>query len=189
MSISSIDWLSVLLLLLLAADFIVGFRRGLVRQVIDFAGIIVAILAAMRYWESAAAILERWFSGLRPPGSNLVGFLVVLIIALIIVDLIGHALSELAKAPGVSLVNGFGGAALRVARGCLLISLVLSLVMSLNLKGVDQAVHASALAMKLREFAPSVWNHLERFIPDDLAIPGLGGSRDGTAKPANRGVI
>ncbi len=189
MSVSSMDWLSVVLLLILAADFIVGFRRGLVHQVIDFAGIILAILAAMRYWKLVAALLERWFPALNPPGSNMLGFLVVLVAALVVVDLLGHALSELAKAPGVSMVNGFGGAVLRVARGCLLISIVLSLAMSLNLEAVNRAVRSSELAMRLTQFAPSVWRSLDRFIPDDLVIPGLGGARDGTSKPANRGVI
>ncbi|HON42172.1 MAG TPA: CvpA family protein [Bacillota bacterium] len=189
MNVSSIDWLSAVLLLMLAADFIVGFRRGLVRQVIDFAGIILAILAAMRYWRPVAALLERWFAALNPPASNMLGFLAVLIVALVVVDLLGHALSELAKAPGVSLVNGFGGALLRVARGCLLISVVLSLVMSLNLRAVNDAVRSSELAMRLTGFAPSVWKSLDRFIPDDLVIPGLGGSGDGATKPANRGVI
>ena len=189
MSVSSIDWLSVVLLLMLAADFIIGFRRGLVRQVVDFAGIILAILAAMRYWKPVAALLETWFSALNPPASNMVGFLAVLIAALVVVDLLGHALSELAKAPGVSLVNGFGGAVLRVARGCVLISVVLSLVLSLNLKVVNQAVRSSELAMRLTGFAPSVWKSLGRFIPDDLVIPGLGGSGDGAVKPADRGVI
>jgi len=89
----------------------------------------------------------------------------------------------------VSLVNGFGGALLRVARGCLLISVVLSLVMSLNLRAVNDAVRSSELAMRLTGFAPSVWKSLDRFIPDDLVIPGLGGSGDGATKPANRGVI
>ncbi len=189
MSVSSLDWLSALLLLILAADFIVGFRRGLVRQVIDFAGIIIAILAATRYWKPAAALLEKWFAKLSPTASGLVGFLAVLIIALIIVDLIGHALSELAKAPGVSLINGFCGAAVRVARGCLLISIVLSLAASLNLAPVNQAVNRSELATRLSRFAPSVWHHLDRLIPDGLVIPGLGGSKDGTGEPTNRGVI
>jgi hypothetical protein len=87
------------------------------------------------------------------------------------------------------MVNGFGGAVLRVARGCLLISIVLSLAMSLNLEAVNRAVRSSELAMRLTQFAPSVWRSLDRFIPDDLVIPGLGGARDGTSKPANRGVI
>ena len=107
-SVSSIDWLSAVLLLMLAADFIVGFRRGLMRQVIDFAGIILAILAAMRYWKPVAALLERWFSALNPPASNMVGFLAVLIAALVVVDLLGHALRSWPRR-GVSLVNGFGG--------------------------------------------------------------------------------
>jgi len=188
-NVSSIDWLSAVLLLILAADFIVGFRRGLVRQVIDFAGIILAILAAMRYWRPVAALLERWFGALNPPASNMLGFLAVLIAALVVVDLVGHALSELARAPGVSLVNGFGGAMLRVARGCMLISIILSLVLSLNLKAVNQAVFSSELAMRLAEFAPSVWKSLDRFVPDHLVIPGLGGSGDGATEPASRGVI
>jgi uncharacterized membrane protein required for colicin V production len=119
----------------------------------------------------------------------MLGFLAVLIVTLVVVDLLGHALSELAKAPGVSLVNGFGGALLRVARGCLLISIVLSLAMSLNLKAVNQAVRSSELAMRLTRFAPSIWKSLGRFVPDDFVMPGLGGSGDGTSKPASRGVI
>lgn len=189
MNVSSMDWLSVILLLILAGDFIVGFRRGLVRQVVDFAGIIVAILAATRYWKPVAASFGHWFPRLSPSVSNLIGFLAVLIAAMVVADLTGHALSALAQAPGISLVNGFGGAALRVARGCLLISVILSLVMSLNLNAVNQAVNSSPLAERLVKFAPSVWKYVGRFVPSDLVIPGLGGSGNGVVKPSNRGVI
>lgn len=186
---ASLDWLSMVLLVMLAADFVVGFKRGFVRQLFDLVGIIIAVLAAVRYKEIATAYVMAWMPNIRPVVGTVMGFLAVLFGTLLLVELISHALGLVASAPGVSVLNNLGGAALRVGRGCLLISVALTLVLSLNIPAVTRAVERSELAMRLVRFAPAVWTEFRDYVPHELGIPGTGGLEDGTVKPGDRGVL
>ncbi|MEA4882506.1 MAG: CvpA family protein [Clostridia bacterium] len=189
MSLSSIDWLSAVLLFILASDFVVGFSRGLVRQAAGLIGAVLAVLAGARFYRAVGTVLLAWFPKLRQPAPDVLGFLGVFVAIMIIVDLIGHGLSTVMKAPGLSALNGLGGAALRVARGCLLISIVLVVAVSVGLPDVNRTIERSPLAVQLLRFAPAVWGELERFIPPDLTIPGLGGTKGFDIKPGNRSVL
>lgn len=189
MNVSSLDWLSIVLMVILVADFVVGFRRGFVKQLFDFAGIIIAILVAVNQWQAASNLLQKWFPNLRPPGSNMVGFLALLIITLVIVDLIGQALASAVSGSGISTLNSFGGAALRVVRSCLIISVVLVALVSLKIPSLTRAVESSPVAMRIIKVAPSIWDGFEKFMPENFYLPGLGGSRNEPAKPGSGGVI
>jgi len=189
LNVSSLDWLSIVLLVILVADFIVGFRRGFVKQLFDFAGIIIAILVAVNRWQAASNMLQRWFPNLRPPGANMVGFLALLIVTLVVVDLIGQALSSAVSGSGVSALNSFGGAALRIARSCLIISVVLVALVSLRIPSLTRAVESSPVAMRMIKVAPSIWDGFEKIVPEDFHLPGLGGSKHEPVKPGSGGVI
>jgi uncharacterized membrane protein required for colicin V production len=173
LTVSSLDWLSIVLLVILVADFVVGFRRGFVKQLFDFAGIIIAILVAINRWQTASDLLQKWFPSLRPPGANMVGFLALLIITLLLVDLIGQALASAVSGSGISTLNSFGGAALRIVRSCLIISVVLVALVSLNMPSITRVVESSPVAMRIIKVAPSIWDGFEKFMPENLYIPGL----------------
>lgn len=189
MNVSSLDWLSIVLLVIMLIDFIVGFRRGFVRQLFDFAGIIIAILIAVNQWQVASGLLQKWFPKLRPPGADMAGFLALLIITLLVIDLIGQALSSAVSSSGISTLNCLGGAALRVLRACLIISVILVALVSLKIPGFTKTVESSPVAMRIIKVAPSIWDGFEKFLPEQFHIPGLGGSKHEPVKPGSSGVI
>jgi uncharacterized membrane protein required for colicin V production len=189
LTVSSLDWLSIVLIVILVADFVVGYRRGFVRQLFDIAGIIIAILVAANRWQGASGLLQKWFPKLRPPGAHMVGFLALLIITLVVVDLMGQALSSAVSASGVSALNCFGGAALRILRSCLIISIVLVALVSLRIPSLTRTVESSPVAMKIIKVAPSIWDGFEKFMPEQFRPSGPGGAKGEPAKPGGGGFI
>lgn len=188
MRLWGIDWLSGVILLLLAIDFIVGFRRGLIRQVFDLLGIVLALLAAIKLGPSVAG---SFVAPLIPAASDqalsVLGFVVVFLAVLAVMEVASHGIGLIAKVPGLSVINGLGGALFRVARGAILISIVLSLIVALEIPAADELVRDSAIAQTLQPVAGIFWSELKDYIPGGLGIPDTGGGQRVEPQPAQPG--
>jgi membrane protein required for colicin V production len=181
-NVSSIDWLSAVILVLIAIDFIMGFRKGLVRQVIDLVGIIVAILAALRLYPSVGQFVGRLIGGMSQAAANVVGFIIVFVGMAILVELVGYAVSLVMRLPGLSFLNSMGGAVFGVARAVLVISVVLVVLSSLHIPSVTATIERSPVAVRIREVAPFFYKQFDRMIPEAPPAPGPGGPKSGDLK-------
>ena len=91
--LANIDWLSAAILVILVADLVLGFRRGLIRQVFDLVGIIVAVLAAIRFGPDVSS------NGLECRAGGVGGrFVIVLLGTLVQTDC--SAMSASCEVPG-----------------------------------------------------------------------------------------
>jgi len=188
--LANIDWLSAAILVILVADLVLGFRRGLIRQVFDLVGIIVAVLAAIRFGPDAADALVRMaFPRVSAQVASVLGFVIVLLGTLALTELLSYGVGLIARVPGVSVLNNLLGALFRVVRGMILISVALSLLSALQLPAVDSAIARSSLAQSLKPVAGILWNEVKDYIPDHLGIPGIGGVEDGQPQQDGGGML
>lgn len=185
---SGMDWLSIVILVLLAIDFIIGFKRGLIRQVFDLLGIVLAVLAAARFGPAATVSIVR---PLLPAASeqvvSVLGFVVVFLATLVVMELVSHGVGLIAKMPGLSVLNGLGGALFRVARGAILISVVLSLVVALEIPAAGELIQGSSIAQTLQPVAGLLWSELKDYVPGGLGIPDTGGYQNVEPQPSQPG--
>ena len=59
------NWLDVVLLFILAASIVTSFRKGLTREVIGLASVVLALVLGIEFYGSAGSLLSSYVSGLR----------------------------------------------------------------------------------------------------------------------------
>ncbi len=120
----------ILVIAILAWLFIVGFKRGLIRQVLEVAGIIVAFLAAFYL----AHVLAVWIEGKTSADYRISLALTAMAIfmgIIIGVHFVGHGLQKLFGLTIMGMFDRVAGGLFGALKGALIVSLVLSLIMVL----------------------------------------------------------
>lgn len=102
-----INWFDFILIAVLLISLILGFIKGLIRQVIGILAVVGGLILASLYYSRVAKILywlvssELW--------SNLLGFIIIFIAVLFIGWLVGLLFSKLMKGPFKFLNHFLGG--------------------------------------------------------------------------------
>jgi len=122
------DWptVDVVVAVLLVVLAVRGWVRGLVREVLDVAGLVLGILVAFRLSGPFGDALAARF-GLAPEIARLGAGLVLMVIVGAGLGLAARALGLLARLPGLSLPNRALGAGFAAAGGALAVLLFASL--------------------------------------------------------------
>lgn len=111
----------------IAALLIRGWVRGLVREVLDLAGLVLGVIVAFRMSGPFGGFLAERFD-LAPEMARLGAGFVLMIVVGSGMGLLAHALGLVVRLPGLSLPNRLLGAAFSGLRGVLLTLVVVSLL-------------------------------------------------------------
>jgi membrane protein required for colicin V production len=125
-----LEIIRIAVLAILAWFLIIGIKKGLIRQVLDVVGIIVAFLAAFYFAHALAAWIETKTSADYRVSLALAA-LAIFIGIIIAVNFIGLGLKKLFGLTIMGLFDKVAGGMFGVLKGLLVISLVLSVVMVL----------------------------------------------------------
>jgi membrane protein required for colicin V production len=86
------NWLDILILVTLAAAVVGGLATGIVRGVVNLAGLILGIFVAGRYYETVGG----WLGFIHNTGiANTVGFILIIVLFMILAGLVGGLLHKL----------------------------------------------------------------------------------------------
>ncbi|MDF1597889.1 MAG: CvpA family protein [Acidimicrobiia bacterium] len=126
-----------------------GWMRGLVKEAMDLAGMLIGLALAFRLSGPAGKVVEAT-TGVSDPTAPLLGGVAVFLIVGLGATVLSHYLSKVARLPGLNLSNRLLGGALALAWALFLATLILSLVKVLPLPGsahesIDNSRVASAL--------------------------------------------
>jgi len=120
----------IVVLAVLAWFLIVGIKKGLIQQVLEVAGIVVAFLAAFYFAHAFAAwIEERTTADYRL--SLALAALAIFIGIIIVVHFVGLGLKKLFGLTIMGVFDRVAGGLFGLLKGVLVVSLVLSLIMIL----------------------------------------------------------
>jgi uncharacterized membrane protein required for colicin V production len=122
-----------------------GWLRGLVREVLDLAALVVGVAVSFRLSEPAANFLiDRY--GVSPEWGRLgVGIGLFMLIGLA-ASILARMLGGVMKLPGLDLVNRIGGSLFALAWGSVLLILLISVARALPVPRVDDALDRSMVA-------------------------------------------
>ncbi|WP_058303196.1 CvpA family protein [Gorillibacterium timonense] len=126
-------------ILLLA--FVLGWRRGLITQLISLGSLIIAWYAAYRLTPALVPHLESWLpqelaegighyeerlSGLgwEQPLLRALAFILIVLAVKVALTIAGYLLNVIAKAPGLNGANRLAGAILALLEAAVLVSLI-----------------------------------------------------------------
>ncbi|MDP2630933.1 MAG: CvpA family protein [Candidatus Uhrbacteria bacterium] len=133
--------IDIIILVILCTFFVMGFTRGLIKQVGSLAGYFVALWAASHYYMPVADYIKKGLSGWQPllagPLSIVVGFLGAYIIAAflwhILIKLVDGVFRLFSIVPFLNMTNRLGGAAIGLIEGVLLLSALAFVVLNFPL--------------------------------------------------------
>jgi len=170
--------LSFILFFILIISFFVGFRRGLILQVIHLIGLFVAFAVAYLYYQEVAQYIRLWipFPQLSDDSSlnllvdtfnfeavyyNGIAFAGLFFLTKIIMQIIGSLFDFLAHLPILHFLNGWLGGILGFLEGLVMVAVLLHLVALIQIDIVQATLQASSVAQMIFEYTPVISNQLK----------------------------
>ena len=136
---------------------LLGLLKGLVRQAVGLAGVIVGYVLAMKFYAPLAAKL---LTGLRPATGHVAGFLIIFVACIVVASIVGWVAGKLLKIAGLGFLNRIAGALLGGVKGCLIVAAVTVMLVaflpsdSSLLKGSGTFKYLRPVADTISRFAP-----------------------------------
>jgi membrane protein required for colicin V production len=156
-------WFDYGVLAVLGVSAVLGIWRGLLREVFALAAWIAATVAAILFGAQAAALLPATFA--TPLVRSIIAVAVLFVVVLMTVSLGGMLVSRLARAVGLTLADRTLGAVFGVARGALIL-LVLVLAAGLTALPGEPFWRQAKLAAPLETAAIAVKPYLPREVAE-----------------------
>jgi len=169
----SLNWLDIILLAILIITFILGIMKGLIRQIIGIAAVIIGLILAVYNYPYVSEFYMDLVS--NKVVSQLLGFFTVFIAVLLVGWLISYLLSKLMIGP-LKFVNHVLGGVLGLLKGILIAGVI---VFALLVFPVDKR------ALRHSELAPYCFKITEAIyylIPESLKQDFKKAYRDITGK-------
>lgn len=167
----------VLVILFVAAGAFIGWKKGLLSQLIGLVTVIVAFFVA---W-SFGGIFGRWFFGFvnleqyaerlvssdsqvvpKVVGAleNILGYVILFILVLVVMRLAARFLRSLNKAPVLGLANSVGGLVVGLVKGVLISLVAIWALNLLPVPSIIDAIDGSFLAPLALKIAPGVYEQI-----------------------------
>ncbi len=145
------NWLDVVLGIIILSSLISGIRKGMIRMGIGLAAMVLALVLAFWFYNSAGALFSEWTSSQTV--ANLLGFLTVFFGTMIAGSLLSMALTRIFKWMGLSWFDKLLGGAFGGIRGAIIATVVLMVFTALAPGNPPKAVGESTVAPYLMGFA------------------------------------
>lgn len=170
--------LSLLIFVLLIASFFIGFRRGLILQLIHLTGFIIAFVVAYLYYGDLASQIRLWipypqFSSDNPALMLIeefnfehvyysgIAFAILFFATKILLQIIGSMFDFLAHLPILNIINGWLGGVLCFLETLLILVVVLHITALLPIEFVQDLLKDSVLAKLILDYTPIISNQLK----------------------------
>lgn len=146
----SLNLLDVLLVLVLIAYLVAGFRRGFFRSSASLAGLVLGAVVA--FW--AGPVVAAYVSGEWRIPAVLLTVLVLLGLGQYLGSTLGGALARITEKTGLGVLDRLGGAVLNVAVAGIIMTLLGSLVGQMGLPALSQQVASSQVLRGIERLTP-----------------------------------
>jgi membrane protein required for colicin V production len=136
------NWLDAVLLFILTLSVIMGFRKGLSRQIVGLVSVVAAIVIGLWTYGLVGAWVAHYISSKR--AANFVGFALVFCGVMLVGSLVGYIIHKFLKFTGLSFFDRVLGAGFGVVRGTLIAVALLLAIMAFSVEGKppESVVHS-----------------------------------------------
>jgi len=153
------NWLDIVFIVIMGASLVFGIVKGLVRQVIGLAAVVLGLILASLYYQGLAEIIGKVVHDKLL--GNFLGFLAVFFLVLAAGALLGHLISKSMKGP-LAFANRFFGGLFGLLKAVLICGVIVFAMTAFSL--ARPAVESSRLAPVCLGVARAAVN----IIPQDL---------------------
>jgi membrane protein required for colicin V production len=121
------NWLDIVILVIVAWSVAIAFRKGLVREILGLASVVLALLLGFWFYGAAAQWLAPYLSSRAL--ANAAGFLAVFLGVMLLGAAVNYVIGKFLRVTGLSMVDHALGAAFGALRGVLIaIALVMAIM-------------------------------------------------------------
>jgi membrane protein required for colicin V production len=139
------NWLDVILLLIVGVSVLTSFRKGLSREIIGLASVVIGLLLGIWFYGTAAIYLKPFVSS--PTAAKIAGFFLVFALVLFAGAIARFIMGKFLRVTRLSIVDHLLGAGFGAARGLLIAVALLTGVMAFAREGKPpSAITSSRLA-------------------------------------------
>lgn len=159
------NWVDILIILLALRCGYIGLRKGLFGEIFRFVGIITAIIVSLYHGGLLGKyISDRSFLSLFH--SKIISIIALLIITVFIFRLIRGVVARLVKVEFGPRLSMIGGTILGLARGGVVASLILLILLWLPTSSIEATIHErSYLGPSIIKVVSTIYDGLIRFHP------------------------
>ncbi|HAD82323.1 MAG: hypothetical protein A2509_09295 [Candidatus Edwardsbacteria bacterium RIFOXYD12_FULL_50_11] len=160
------NWIDIIILILLALAVGIGFKKGLVQEIVGILALVVAFFLALKLHPAAAGGLQKMFKGIPPHLAPTIGFVVMFLAAFLAITIAGWLLSKIIKATPLDFADKIGGMAIGLVKGALIISVILLLLALAPLpREFNHKLDRSGMIRSIRKVAPWVYEKTKGLWP------------------------
>lgn len=156
------NWVDYLILAIIVLSVILSVWRGFTREALSLAGWILAIWVAIIYADNLSAVLARHIAS--PTGRLLLAFALLFIGTLLLAALITYLVWQIIDNSGLSGTDRLLGIFFGVARGILVVALLVLLAGMTPLPREESWQHA-----QLMHYFESIARWMAHFMPHEVA--------------------
>jgi membrane protein required for colicin V production len=144
--------IDIIIAFLLIASIAIGIKRGLVKELVMIAGLILGF-----YFASAKyPLLEKYlFKSAVTLTHHIISFLIILIVVFFVIYLIGLLLKKIIQLIMLGWLDKILGSIAGLVKGAIIIWLLLMLIMTIFPK-TQQSLNKSFLAVKIMEYGSRI---------------------------------
>jgi len=137
-----------------------GLKRGLIEEVLQLLGLVLAILLATRYMETGAAFLGNYINA-KAELLGVLSFILIVILVMVSMRFLIVFLKNLIRLAMLSWVDRAGGGVFGAFKGAVLLSIVIWVLMFLPAQSHFKALEEESVSFgTIRGIAPSVYDFL-----------------------------
>ncbi|HHX77118.1 MAG TPA: CvpA family protein [Firmicutes bacterium] len=159
--------IDISLLLILSFFIVSGYNRGLVRQVFDLGGFIIALFLAAKYCSLAGSYLSGPLEFIKkypilggPEGVfypyifNIIGFLLIYLTVRLFISIFSKTIDSIAELPLISFINAAGGAFMGSIKGLVSIVAIVGILSLIPVLALEQLLEKSLLSSVVLMYFP-----------------------------------
>lgn len=152
-------WADYAILIIIALSALISVWRGFVKEALSLAGLIVAFWLALSFQQPLANFLADYIG--TPSLQLIAAFAIIFITTLILSGLVNYLAGQLVKKSGLSGTDRFLGVLFGLARGVLLVAILVLLAGLTQLpkdpwwKDSIFIVHFQEMALWIKDFLPA----------------------------------
>jgi len=151
------NWLDFVLLALLVGSIALGVKRGLIREVMGFIGLIIGVVVAINKVDAITAWVLSHMKA-SPVVVSFISFVLILAVFYMAFRLLGMLFNKVASLSGLGKIDQIGGGLVGFVRGWVLVGFVLFLLFYLPFpQGFYRSIENSFFAPALTGSVPIIY--------------------------------
>jgi membrane protein required for colicin V production len=162
---AAINWVDVSIMIIILLNMIIGIRRGIVRGIINLIGVVTAIFLAI-FWFKEVGEYVSLHSQLSREIANILAFALIFLGIYIIARIVEIFFKKILSLLFVSWIDGLGGALFGLAKGSLIVGILLVIITFIPLPVfLKEQLENSFLANRIAVMTTIVYDYLKDWLP------------------------